>query len=136
MVIELNYKEFQNKLISILNSFRFRREEGIRTLDTLWLYTLSRRAPSTTRPPLFTVPPVLNFRDGQITKKISIGKILTGILLHLPAQGVSKTVLNNFGAIALPNRYISFATAASVVISLPLMICSFLSCSLVSYCPI
>ena len=32
---ELNYEEFQNKLISILKNFSFRREEGIRTLETL-----------------------------------------------------------------------------------------------------
>ncbi len=39
LVIKLNYEEFQNKLISIPKSFCFRREEGIRTLDTLLVHT-------------------------------------------------------------------------------------------------
>ncbi len=37
------------------------------------VYTLSRRAPSTTRPPLFLIFP--KKRDGQITKKMLYGEI-------------------------------------------------------------
>ena len=138
-VIELNYKEFQNKVISILKSFHFRREEGIRTLDTLLGYT---HFPGVRLRPLGHLSieypyfkPVSYKARANNEKNIILKNLCPDIYCISPLSGVSNTVLKSVSLTLFPKRYISFAMAASVVMSLPLMIPSFLSCSLVSYSP-
>ena len=91
------------------------------------IYTLSKRAPSATRPPLYFVTAAKNIKKNELEKLKSNYYIIS------PRNEVSKIVLKSFEAIFWLNKYINFVIAASVVMSLPEMTPIFFMPVLVSY---